>query len=48
VLYGWKEKAGYFHRCCRPDYRVDYRHIVNVSLKLRAKEKIRFIDNWGL
>ena len=27
---------------------IDYRHIWNLSMKLRVKEKIRFIVNWGL
>ena len=29
----------------RPDYRGDNRHIENLSMKLRAKERIRFIEN---
>ena len=32
----------------RPDYRGDNRHIGNLSMKLRAKERFRFIENWGL
>jgi hypothetical protein len=32
----------------RLDRLSDYRHIWNFSMKLRVKEKIRFIENWGL
>jgi hypothetical protein len=32
----------------RVDRLIDYRHIWNLSMKLRVKEKIRFMENWGL